>query len=182
VTVLVSNRGPYRFVASEGGFDPQPGPGGLANALRPFVSSGGGGDITWIAAAHDEGDRAAIRAHAVEPACRAVGIELQLLALDPDLYRLANDVVANQTLWFLHHGLFDLVRHPHFDARFREAWDAFVVVSSRFADTVAETAPEGDVVLVQDYQLALVPGMLRARRPDHARVTRRPGRARRARR
>jgi trehalose 6-phosphate synthase len=166
VTVLVSNRGPYRFVASEGGFDPHPGPGGLANALRPFVSSGDGGDITWIAAAHDDGDRAAVRAHAVEPACRAVGIELQLLALDPDLYRLANDLVANQTLWFLHHGLFDLVRHPRFDARFREAWDAFVVVSTRFADAVAETAPEADIVLVQDYQLALVPGMLRARRPD----------------
>jgi hypothetical protein len=32
--------------------------------------------------------------------------------------------VSNATLWFLHHGLFDLPRRPRFDERFREAWDA----------------------------------------------------------
>src|SRR5207244_234712 len=55
---------------------------------------------------------------------------------------------------------------PRFDERFREAWDAYVTVNRAFADRVAETASNGDIVLVQDYHLALVPGDLRNRRPD----------------
>ena len=33
---------------------------------------------------------------------------LELLDVDPELARLHYDVVSNATLWFLHHGLFDL--------------------------------------------------------------------------
>ena len=89
-----------------------------------------------------------------------------LLALDPRQHRLHYDIVSNATLWFLHHGLFDLPRRPRFDERFREAWDAYVAVNRAFADRVVETASNGDIVLVQDYHLALVPGDLRKRRPD----------------
>jgi trehalose-6-phosphate synthase len=39
-------------------------------------------------------------------------------------------------------------------------------VNRRFADVVAEAAGDRAVVWVQDYQLQLVPGLLRARRPD----------------
>jgi trehalose 6-phosphate synthase len=74
--------------------------------------------------------------------------------------------VSNQVLWFLFHGLFDLVRRPTFDESFAAAWDAYVRVNEVFADAVVERAPQGDIVLVQDYPLALVPGMLRAARPD----------------
>ncbi len=94
------------------------------------------------------------------------GLSLQLLDLDPHLHRLHYDVVSNSVLWFLHHGLFDLPRRPRFDARFREAWDAYRAVNDRFADAVCEIADDGDIVLVQDYHLGLVPGRLRERRPD----------------
>jgi len=164
LTIVVSNRGPYRFVeAADGTLTVKPSPGGLASSLRPLLTSGPAGEgATWIAAALDEGDRAAARTGAA----RAPGVELALLDIDPALYRMFNDVVANQTLWFLHHGLFDLPRRPRFDVRFREAWAAFETVSRAFADTAANSAPERAVVLVQDYQLALVPGMLLDRRPD----------------
>src|ERR1700693_3278494 len=76
------------------------------------------------------------------------------------------DVVANSVLWFLHHGMFDRARRPRFDLRFRDAWEAFVAVNQRFADVVAQSATTGEVVLVQDFQLALVAGQLRAQRPD----------------
>jgi trehalose 6-phosphate synthase len=69
-------------------------------------------------------------------------------------------------LWFLHHGLFDLPRRPRFDARFREAWEGYAAVNRAFADHVADCAQHDDVVLVQDYHLALVPGFLHAARPD----------------
>jgi len=76
--------------------------------------------------------------------------------------------VSNATLWFLHHGLFDLPRRPRFDEHFRAAWDAYVAVNRAFADTVVAEAAADETVLVHDYQLALVPGMVRAARPDLA--------------
>ena len=66
------------------------------------------------------------------------------------------DVVSNSVLWFLFHDLFDRMRRPRFDQRFREAWDAYRTVNDAFADATADAAPDGDVVLVNDYQLSLV--------------------------
>jgi len=164
MTVVVSNRGPYRFVArAEGGYDLRPGAGGVATALGPLLTSGAAGPgAAWIAAAIGDDDRGAVRAGAVE----APGIALTLLDIEPLEYRRFYDIVSNGTLWFLLHGLFDLPRRPRFDHRFREAWDSYTAVSQAFADAAAAAAREGDVVLVQDYQLALVPGMLRNVRPD----------------
>jgi trehalose 6-phosphate synthase len=93
-------------------------------------------------------------------------VRLDLLDLDAEVHRLHYDVVANGVLWFLHHGLFDRVRHPTFDAGFRDAWDAYVAVNRAFADELAARATDREIVLVQDYQLALVPGQLRRLRPD----------------
>jgi len=164
VTVVVSNRGPYRFTrTASGGFDAHHASGGVSSALRPLLTSGAAGaDAAWIAAAHDDDDRAAM----VAGEAQAPGIALTLLDHDPALHRLYYDVVSNGTLWFLHHGLFDLVRRPRFDHRFTEAWAAYETVNRSFAKAAAEVASEGDVVLVQDYQLALVPEMLRAERGD----------------
>jgi trehalose 6-phosphate synthase len=164
VTVVVSNRGPYRFVARpDGGFDARPGAGGVASALGPLLTSGAcGPGGAWIAAAIADDDRAAVRADAVPQ----TDIALTMLDIEPGEFRRYYDVVSNGTLWFLHHGLFDLPRRPSFDDHFREAWDSYVSVSQAFADAAADAAAEGDVVLVQDYQLALVPGMLANARPD----------------
>jgi trehalose 6-phosphate synthase len=164
VTVVLSNRGPYRYEQGPGGaFVARPGAGGLASSLGPLLLSGAAGaQSAWIAAALSDGDRAAVRAGAV----RAPGVQLRLLDLDAQTFRLAYEVVSNGTLWFLYHGLFDLTRRPRFDPRWREAWEAYEAVNVAFTDATAELAPDGDVVLVQDMHLALVPGMLRARRPD----------------
>jgi trehalose 6-phosphate synthase len=164
VTVVLSNRGPYRYdEGPDGELVARPGAGGLASSLGPLLLSGAAGaNGAWIAAALSDGDRAAVRAGAV----RAPGVQLRLLDLDAHMYRLAYEVVSNGTLWFLYHGLFDLTRRPRFDRRWREAWEAYEAVNVAFTDATAEVAREGDVVLVQDMHLALVPGMLRARRPD----------------
>jgi len=160
--IVVSNRGPFRFTTDGAGtFTPHLAGGGLASALRPLLVDPDL-DTTWIAAALGDGDRAAARTGAVH----APGVDLVLLDLDPEHARLHYDVVSNQTLWYLHHGMFDLVRQPRFDHRFREAWDSYVAVNRAFADAVVSRAPHRDVVLVQDYHLALVPGMVTSDRPD----------------
>jgi len=131
------------------------------SALAPLLTDRE--DATWIAAALGEGDR---QVAATGPTRIDGGPRLHLLALDPDLHRMHYDVVSNAVLWFLLHGLFDLPRRPRLDRRFREAWDAYVAVNTAFADAVAEIADDAEAVLVHDYQLALVPQLLRERRPD----------------
>ncbi len=132
------------------------------SALEPLLTRGDRAQATWVAAAISDDDRAAVRAGAAH----APGLDLHLLDIDPRTHRLHYDTVSNSVLWFLHHGLFDLPRRPRFDTRFAEAWDAYRDVNQTFSDHVAGCAAEDDVVLVQDYHLALVPGMLRAVRPD----------------
>ena len=67
---------------------------------------------------------------------------------------------SNATIWPIYH---DLVAKPEFH---REWWDAYVSVNQRFAEKAAEIAAKGATVWVHDYQLQLVPQMLRELRPD----------------
>jgi len=45
-------------------------------------------------------------------------------------------------------------------------WEAYVAINRRFAEAAAAQASRGATVWVHDYQLQLVPGMIRAQRPD----------------
>ena len=67
---------------------------------------------------------------------------------------------SNATLWPLYH---DVVAKPEFH---REWWDSYVAVNRRFAEHAADRAAKGATVWVHDYQLQLVPQMLRELRPD----------------
>ena len=166
--MLVTHRGPFRFtVRDDGTFESRRGAGGIVSALGPLVLGTGNGDQgderrSWVAAAISDDDRAAVAAGAAHVA----GIDLHLLALDPGRHRLHYDVVSNSVFWFLHHGLFDLPRRPRFDQHFRAAWDGYTAVNRTFADEVITQAAPDEVVLVHDYHFALVPGMVRAERPD----------------
>jgi trehalose 6-phosphate synthase len=158
--VIVSNRGPLSFsLGADGDLVARRGAGGLVSGLAPLVTDT---DAVWIAAAISDGDREAASRGVVA----AEGFRVRLLSIDPDVYRAAYDVVCNATLWFLHHNLYELARRPRFDTRFRDAWESYREVNRAFADVIAESAPEGAAVLVQDYHLALVALFLADRRPD----------------
>ena len=160
--VIVSNRGPLSFgVDAEGELQVRRGGGGLVTALGPAVAGTG---ALWVAAAISATDRRAVAERG--GLTEAEGFRLQSLVIDLDRYRAYYDVIANGTLWFLHHGLSDAARRPRFDRRWRSAWDAFVDVNRSFGEAVAGAAPEGAVVLVQDYQLPLVATHLATTRPD----------------
>jgi len=158
--VIASNRGPLSFVRNDAGeLVAKRGAGGLVSSLAPLVEGTG---ATWIAAAITEADREAAARGAIE----AEGFRFRSLAVDPDSYRMAYDVVSNATLWFLSHRLFDLARRPRIDRRWREAWDAYRGVNRGFAAAIIEEAPPDATVLVQDYHLSLVGTWLAQERPD----------------
>jgi trehalose 6-phosphate synthase len=159
-TVVASNRGPLSFARDDSGaLVARRGAGGLVSALRPLLTGTG---ATWVAAAATEEDRAATEAGLMD----LDGIRLSPVAADDDTYRKAYDVVSNSTLWFLHHGLYDLPRRPRFDSRWSDAWSAYRRLNLDFAESIARSADPGSAVLVQDYHLALVGSRLSQLRPD----------------
>jgi trehalose 6-phosphate synthase len=158
--VILSNRGPLAFDRGEDGtLEARRGAGGLVSGLAPLVADS---EATWIAAAMTDADREAATQGVIE----AEHLRVRLLDIDEATYRAYYDVVCNSTLWFAHHGMFDLVRRPRIDERWREAWAAYQTVNRMFADRAAQVAPEGAVVLIQDYHLALVAPRLIGARPD----------------
>jgi len=158
--VIVSNRGPLSFsIGDDGHAVARRGGGGLVSTLGPVVA---GARATWVAAAITDADRQASGAGVVE----AEGFRLRSLAIEAEAYRQFYDVIANSTLWFMHHHLFDLARRPHIDHRWRTSWSAFVDVNRTFAEAVADEAADGATVVVHDYQLPLVGAGLAELRPD----------------
>ena len=159
--LIVSNRGPLSFTT---GPDGEPvarrGAGGLVSSLGPAVVGSG---ATWVAAAISPADRVAAASQGV---IEAEGFRLRSLVIDPDAYGQFYDAIANATLWFLHHNLFDLSRRPRFDRRWHDAWSVFRDVNHAFAQAAAEEAPEAGTVIVHDYQLPLVGARLASLRPD----------------
>jgi len=161
--IVVSHRGPYLFSIRDGGVLATRGPGGLAGTLHALATSSDAlRDACCISAAISDGDHAVAGGAPTPP----LDTSVRFVELDPDVHQLHIEVISNEILWFLFHGLFDLVREPTFDDSLRTAWAAYVEVNRVFADDVIEFASHGDTVLVQDYPLALVPGMLREARPD----------------
>jgi trehalose 6-phosphate synthase len=124
-------------------------PGGLVTALEPFLRARRGAWVGW-------------------PGVPDIDVETFVdgdLTLHP--VPLSSQDVAeyyegfsNATLWPLYH---DVVVPPVFH---RGWWETYVAVNERFAAETAKIAGEGATVWVQDYQLQLVPRMLRERRPD----------------
>ncbi len=170
--VIASNRGPISFrlddepvSATDDSSEPRVvgrrGGGGLVTGLAPLVEAG---RATWIAAALGEADRVA--AVAGGGVATADGLSARLLPIEADLYQQYYDNISNSTLWFIHHGLFDLTRDPVYDDTWWAAWEAYKSVNQSFAQAIVEHAPAGATVLVQDYHLTLVSTSVRAHRDD----------------
>ena len=158
--LVVSNRGPISFVRDDGGqLTPRRGAGGLVVTLGPGAERD---SALWLAAAVSEEDREGARHGAVSSG----GFRYSPVPIDADDYAAYYDVVANQTLWFCLHGLWDRPRRPRFDRHWWAAWERYRAVNATFAAAADGAAAEGATVLVQDYQLALVPALLAGRRPD----------------
>jgi trehalose 6-phosphate synthase len=148
--------------AADGSLEARAAGGGLAPSLATALAGTEG--ATWIAAAMSEADREGAAAGPI--ATGQAGLTLRLVAVEPAILRAAYDTVANGTLWFTLHGLFDAARRPLFDRVWYEAWDAFVAYNEAFAAATADTAGDGSVVLVNDYHLLLAGRLIAKERPD----------------
>ena len=148
--MVLANRLPVDLERLPDGSQPwKSSPGGLVTALESFLRSRRGAWVGWPGVPDVEVEPFAdddLTLHPVTLSSREVG----------DYY----EGFSNGTLWPLYH---DVVVPPVFH---RGWWDAYVEVNERFAAATAKITAEGATVWVQDYQLQLVPRMLRESRPD----------------
>ncbi|MCV7076898.1 alpha,alpha-trehalose-phosphate synthase (UDP-forming) [Mycobacterium szulgai] len=124
-------------------------PGGLVTALEPLLRKRRGAWVGWpgvVDADEDPIDQDELR--------------LQPVTLSADDVAEYYEGFSNAALWPLYH---DVIVKPIYH---REWWDRYVDVNRRFAEATSRAAAQGGTVWVQDYQLQLVPKMLRETRPD----------------
>jgi trehalose 6-phosphate synthase len=166
--LVASNRGPISFTEGpDGRLTARRGGGGVVSGLLTVASQA---ELLWVCAALSDGDRAAARA---APGGRleldsAGGSAVLMLDIPAATFARAYNAVANSTLWFVHHMLYDLPRQPAFGAQFRQEWQAFRDYNQSFAAALAGAAGDraGARAVVQDYHLCLAPRMLADQRPD----------------
>ena len=148
--VVAANRLPVdRVEGPDGEVAWRTSPGGLVTAMESVMQ---GLDGAWVGWAGEAGE-------APEP-FTADGIRLRPVALSDDEVAHYYEGFSNDTLWPIYH---DVI----VNATFHRFWfSAYERVNRRFAEAVCEVAAKGATVWVHDYQLQLVPAMVREQRPD----------------
>ncbi len=148
--VVVANRLPFDIEQhADGTTTTKQSPGGLVTALQPILSRRAGAWIGWSGSPDLE----------LDPVT-ADQLTLQPVNLSADEIEKYYEGFSNATLWPLYH---DAVAESEYH---RDWWESYVAVNQRFAEKAAEVAAPGATVWVHDYQLQLVPAMLRLLRPD----------------
>jgi len=147
--MVVANRLPVRRVEDDGKPRWETSPGGLVAALAPILQQRDGYWVGW------PGVAGTVPEPFVHDEIEQRPVPLSQEELDGFYYGFSNN-----TLWPLYH---DAVRTPEFH---RHWWRPYVAINRRFAEAAAAALRPGDTVWVHDYQLQLVPGMLRELCPD----------------
>ena len=148
--VIVANRLPVRRTTARDSSDAwATSPGGLVAALAPIVRERGGAWVGW------SGAPGSAPAPFEAGGIRNLPVTISRAEVT-DFYQGQ----CNSTFWPLYH---DAVREPEYH---RHWWARYVEVNRRFAEAAAQAAGPWAKVWVHDYQLQLVPAMLRQIRSD----------------
>ncbi|HEY3121814.1 MAG TPA: bifunctional alpha,alpha-trehalose-phosphate synthase (UDP-forming)/trehalose-phosphatase [Vicinamibacteria bacterium] len=153
--VVVSNRLPLTLRKTRDGWRADRSTGGLVTAVEPVLKRTGGLWIGWpgdAPAERDPGRDELLAEWKRREGCVAVDLPPEVSG---DFY----EGYANRALWPLFHHFPTSVR---FKAR---GWEAYVEANTRFRDTLVAELRDGDVVWIHDYQLMLLPWLLRETAP-----------------
>ncbi|MBN1260554.1 MAG: trehalose-6-phosphate synthase, partial [Anaerolineae bacterium] len=159
--VIAANRGPVKFFKAEDGQrNFRRGEGGLVTALLGLCRYA---SASWIASAQTEAD--ADFGNADVQVDAQTKINVHFVPFEEDVYDAYYNVISNPLLWFLQHSMWDVPRVPVIDRATWKAWDeGYVLANQRFAEAIiaqVKANSQPTLVMVQDYQLYLVPHFIR---------------------
>lgn len=158
--IVVSNRLPVTVTQNDDRLDFASSSGGLASGMAAYLErqaqGGASTESLWIGwpgnelpeTVHDE-----VR-HKLREEYAAWPVFLSQDEMEGFYYGF-----SNRTLWPLFHYFQVYCEYSE------ELWQSYVTVNERFADAVAEIAAPDDTIWVHDYQLMLLPALLRKRMP-----------------
>ena len=155
-TIIISNRLPVQLQISNGDITAVPSVGGLATGMKSVHS---GSDSVWIGWSGLTDEEI--------PEELAPKIDKALAKHGSSKVNLTHDEVegfyfgfSNRTIWPLFHYFLE---YSEFEL---DSWNTYKAVNQKFADAILEKADEDDTIWVHDYQLMLVPQMIREKRPN----------------
>ncbi len=153
--VIVSNRLPITLSRKEGKFQIESSAGGLATGLGSIHRAKDSLWVGWCGIARErlKGCEDEVDAMLQAENCKGV----RLTRHDVEYYYYG---FSNKTIWPLFHYF------PTYTIYNKHFWEAYKHVNKAFCDEVVKIAREGDTIWVHDYQLMLLPKMLRDRLPD----------------
>ncbi|HCD89653.1 MAG TPA: bifunctional alpha,alpha-trehalose-phosphate synthase (UDP-forming)/trehalose-phosphatase, partial [Algoriphagus sp.] len=153
-TIIVSNRLPISLRHRNGRFEFKPSAGGLATGLGSIYKSGENIWIGWPGNTVDDPEQRA-----------EIILELHDLKMAP-VFLSKEDVeqfyegFSNETLWPAFHYF---TQYMVYNA---EHWEAYKRVNEKFCEAILKKADPDDTIWVHDYQLLLLPKMLREVLPN----------------
>ncbi|WP_163717143.1 bifunctional alpha,alpha-trehalose-phosphate synthase (UDP-forming)/trehalose-phosphatase [Mangrovibacterium lignilyticum] len=153
---IVSNRLPLSINQVKDEFTFTPSVGGLATGMRSIYKDFGGQWIGWSGIPSEDLTQEQLNGideKLVDENCKAVHLSSEEI-------NLYYEGFSNNVIWPLFHYFAQYIEYNV------DYWEAYKKVNQRFADKVVAVAEEGDTIWVHDYQLLLVPQMIREKLPD----------------
>ncbi len=153
-TIIVSNRLPVSLRLRNGRHDFKPSTGGLATGLGSIYREGENIWIGWPGnVVEDPGQRIGISGHLQEH--KMVPVFLSQKDVE-EFY----EGFSNETLWPAFHYFTQFIAYNPVH------WQAYCRVNGMFCEAVLDTVQPGDTIWIHDYQLMLLPKLLRDALPD----------------
>ncbi|WP_422079625.1 bifunctional alpha,alpha-trehalose-phosphate synthase (UDP-forming)/trehalose-phosphatase [Ulvibacterium sp.] len=155
-TIIISNRLPVQLQISNGSITAIPSVGGLATGMKSVHS---GGDSLWIgwSGLTDEEIPDELAPKIDEALAQHGSSKVKLTKKEVDGFYFG---FSNRTIWPLFHYFLE---YSEFELDY---WNVYKDVNQKFADTILKNAGDEDTIWIHDYQLMLVPQMVRNERPD----------------
>jgi len=147
-TIIVSNRLPVKIVEQNGEYLLSPSEGGLATGLGSVYKKGDNIWIGWPGIDVPEERQQEVTEKLAE-------LNLIPVFLTPEEINLYYEGFSNEVLWPVFHYM---VTYANFEQTY---WDFYQTVNHKFSEVVIEHLNEGDTVWVHDYQLLLLPALIR---------------------
>ncbi len=156
--IVASSRLPVAVSCEDGQWSAATGAGGLVTALRPVAERIGFEWVGWPGIGVEPEQQGAVEDVLREVSSRnedGLGWQLTPLFLSKSEVQGFYSGFSNGVLWPLFHGF---TNRSAFSV---EDYETYVQVNRRFAELIAERASPEDAIWIHDYQLMLVPAMLR---------------------
>lgn len=157
-TIIISNRLPVQLQILNGKIDAVPSIGGLATGMKSVHTEGESVWIGWSGLTDEEIPKKLISD--IDQALKEHGcskVSLTEKEVDGFYYGFSNRTIWPLFHYFLEYSEFEL-----------DSWNVYKNVNQKFADAILMEASEEDTIWVHDYQLLLVPQMVREKRPNIA--------------